>query len=68
VSSSFQAELGRIYWKPVRNAVMQLRHDGYRIEVEEGQGFLSRPFFVRGDAAAVEALNSWLRRITGDER
>jgi hypothetical protein len=61
---------GRLHWSSLRNLTLKLRHQGYFLTVEEGSGFLSRPFFVEGDANAVREVRDWLRistAVTGSD-
>ena len=56
-------EAGRLLWKPIRDSIMVLRAQGWNLEVEEGGGFLSRVFVVRGDSEAILALMEYVKRF-----
>jgi hypothetical protein len=58
---------GRMLWKPIRDSIMVLRAQGWNLEVEEGGGFFSRLFVVRGDAQAVLALFDYVKQFERDD-
>lgn len=61
VSIDFQA--GRLLWGPIRNSVGILKQSGWSISLWEGEGWLSRPFVLKGEKAAVDRMVEWLKGL-----
>ncbi len=63
-SIDFQA--GRLLWSPIRNSVGILKQKGWSISLWEGEGWLSRPFILKGEKGAVDQMVEWLNGLEND--
>lgn len=65
-----EIEAGRVMWKAIRNSVATLNfnYGAGTIQMTEGSGFLSRPFYIQSDNyGAIMQLQTWLERYANDE-
>jgi len=63
VKICIEVEAGRLLWNSLRNAVLSANQHGHDLTLTEGKGFLSRPFYIRGNSADVMLIMQWIDRI-----
>lgn len=62
MSAKLKFSAGPLYWRAIRDAVSRCKFEGYKIELWEGSGFLSRDFVIKGDEKAIRAIADWVQR------
>jgi hypothetical protein len=61
--TSVKLDVGRLMLGHVRNAVKELQHMGYNASLTEGEGFFSRPVWLKFDDAALPHIKQWLKQF-----
>lgn len=69
--ATFEMEVGRIYWRQIRDFVSRAKFEGRDLALWESRGIVSRMFVLRGNARDIEwarnCLHRWVAAMEADE-
>jgi hypothetical protein len=59
-------QVGRLYWKAVRDYLKQQQFYGVDVKWIESSGWLERDFTINGPRACLRDLSAWAKEIEAD--